>query len=107
MCLRIHEPDRERQRAAHELLPPTNSGAPLSRPRLVGAIAAALVALVVVAALFFPSATTAVAGAEPTAATPVRVVEQTATTPDDGVPSASEVARSPAGAGAGHCNHDL
>jgi hypothetical protein len=104
MCLRSRDFESLQRRAAQEPLPPFDSGPPVSRPRLAGAIAAAILALVVVAAMVFPSATTAVAKVEPAAVAPV-VIEQTSAGVDDGVPSGSDVARNTAGAG--HCQHDL
>jgi hypothetical protein len=104
MCLRVRDVDSEQQRAVQE--PPVIRGARLSRPRLVGAVAAVVAAAAVAAALVFPSSTTAVVGGERSGA-PVAgpVIEQTATTMDDGVPSSTDVARSQGGAGP--CHHEL
>jgi hypothetical protein len=84
------------------------------RPRWIGAVAAALVAGVAVAALVTPPSASPLSSTEnsapaaplasrsaivPTAA----VVEQSKAPLDDGVPSASDVVK----AGMGHCEHGL
>ncbi len=104
VCYSLREWERQREGASHQPLPPSNSGLPF-RPRVLGAIAAGVVALVAAAALLWPSATPAVSSAK--APPPAgAVVEQTSAGLDDGVPSSTDVARGGA-AGARHCEHEL
>jgi hypothetical protein len=115
MCYRVfREPDRKLDHVTQLPLPPERQT--FLRPRIVGAVAAALVALVATAAMLLPSSTPAVSSEQAgAAATTVSrldadarsgpVVEQTATTMDDGVPSATDVAT--VRSSAGHCDHGL
>jgi hypothetical protein len=115
MCYRVREPDRQHDNVTQQVLPPSTSRLSFIRPRVVGALAAVLVALVATAALLLPSSTPAVSSekaAAPVAvsnvAVPARsdvVIEQTSTTLDDGVPSSTEVARNTVRSG--HCDHGL
>ena len=84
------------------------------RPRLVGAVAAALLAGLAVAAIVAPPSTSPRSNVKesgapaPVAARTVAVpvtggIEQTSLPMDDDVPSASDVAK----AGLGHCDHGL
>jgi hypothetical protein len=110
MCYLVRE-----QQAQPE---PRGSSTPPSlerlRPRVIGAVAAALVAGLALAALVPPSAPAGVKATEPAAPAPLvsrasvlpaaSVVELTSTTLDDGVPSSkAEMAK----AGLGHCEHGL
>jgi len=110
MCHWVREPDRRRNIAGAE--PPTRSG--FMRPRVVGAVAVALVAITAGAALPLATSTPPVPDQQTAAGTivPARmnapagpVIEQTATGADDGVPS-SRVATDPVRAN-GHCEHGL
>ena len=114
MCYRVREP--ERRQDALTQLPRDDARQPFLRPRVVGAVAAALVAVAATAALLLPSPTPAVSSVRATAATPVAkadtrdragmVIEQTGSTLDDGVPSADRdvvAARS----SSGPCHHGL
>ena len=84
------------------------------RPRLIGAVAAALIGGLAVAAIVAPrsasplleaknSAAPAPIAARSVAVPTTTVVEQGSALVDDGVPSASDVAK----AGMGHCDHGL
>jgi hypothetical protein len=84
------------------------------RPRLIGAVAAALIGGLAVAALVVPSSTPPVLSAQDstgpaplasnTAATPSAGFVQHGSAPvDDGVPTASDVVK----VGAGNCHHGL
>ena len=84
------------------------------RPRWVGAAAAALVGGLALAAFVAPPSTPPQQEAKPGTVAPVAartmgaapttpVLEQTSTSLDDGVPAASDVAKS----GAGNCHHGL
>ena len=103
MCHWIREPDPERDRASLPAsIPPRRS---LFSPRpALALLAVVLVAVFAVAALFFPSSTTAVSTTR--AASPTPVVESTPTGPDDAVPSTIQASRSSSKSGA-HCNHDM
>jgi hypothetical protein len=114
MCYRVHEPERRPDHVTQVPVPPERPS--FIRPRVVGAAAAALVALAATAAMLLPASTPAVPSDQAAAATTVSkldtpdragpVIEQTATTMDDGVPSAgtdvATVRSSP-----GHCEHGL
>jgi hypothetical protein len=109
VCYSLRELNRQRM-GAEEPLPPSTSGQPFSRPRLAGAIAAAVLAAAGVAALLWPAGTPAkpdVSGTQAAAPGAGMVVEQTAAGINDGVPSNTEVARTGRAAGVGHCEHDL
>ena len=109
MCHWVREPDRRRDIAAEEL--PAKPG--LIRPRFVGAVAVALVALTA-AALPLATSTPAVPDEHKLAVTTAAVqlsepagpvIEQTALAADDGVPSTQ---RPPDSVRAGsHCDHGL
>ena len=116
MCYRVRQEQAEPERAG--ATPPQRpSTLERLRARVIGAVAAALVAGLAAAALLMPSSTPAVSAAKASAApapvaagaestVPVAgVVEQTSTAMDDGVPtsSSSEVAKS----ARGHCDHEL
>ena len=117
MCYWVRDPDRQRAGVTQQPMPPEGTRLPFIRPRIAGAVAVALVALVAAAALLLPASTTAVSSetsAAPVAATNFEatsdrsgvVIEQTSTVVDDGVPSSTEVARSSV-RGSGHCDHGL
>jgi hypothetical protein len=110
MCHWVREPDRRRDIVGTER--PGRSD--FMRPRFVGAVAVALVALIAAAASLLSTSTAAVSDEQVAAVTPVAarvnaptgaVIEQTATTLDDGVPS-SQATQDTARAG-GHCDHGL
>ena len=110
MCHWVREPDRRRDIVGTER--PARSD--FMRPRLVGAVADALLALVAAAAPLLSTSTPAVSSEQVAAITPVAarvnaptgaIIEQTATTLDDDVPS-SLPAHDTARAG-GHCDHGL
>jgi hypothetical protein len=115
MCYRVREPERKLDNVTQVPVPPQRQS--FLRPRVVGAVAAALVALVATAALLLPAPTPAVSSEKAAAATTTvsrvdkadrsgPVIEQTATTMDDGVPSAgTDVAT--VRSSAGHCDHGL
>jgi hypothetical protein len=111
MCHWVLEKDRRRE-TVDEHLPAKPD---LIRPRLVGAAAVALIALLASAALLLPSSTPAVSnepGAVVAAVAAPRmvepsgpVIEQTAAALDDDVPSSQgphDSAKT-----AGHCHHGL
>ena len=111
MCHWVRGLDRGRNISGAE--PPSGSG--FMRPRVVGAVAVALLALTAAAALPLATPTTPVVS-EPTAPAmivPTRstnqpagpVIEQTAATLDDGVPSSPAVHDSVRASG--HCEHGL
>ena len=106
----VREPHRRRDIVGGEL--PAKSD--FIRPRVVGAVAVALVALIAAAALLLPMSTPAVSSEQGAAVTTVAarvnepagsIIEQTASTLDDGVPS-SEGAHDTMRAGR-HCDHGL
>lgn len=105
MCYSLREQDRQRKGAAQEPPQPSTSKLPFSRPRIAGAVAAGLVALVAAAALLWPSQTPALSSAKP-AQPSAAVIEQTSAGVDDGVPSVTDVARN-GSVGDRHCAHDL
>ena len=78
------------------------------RPRWAAAIAAALVAVIVVAAMVFPSPTPAVSTtrADAVPAVPTHAIEQTSTSMDDGVPASTQASSERRAAGS-HCHHDM
>ena len=113
MCHWVREQDRRRDIAGGEL-PAKPAKSVFGRPRVVGAVAVALVALTAGAALPLATSTPALSGApavasehkaavatvaarstEPAGA----VIEQTAAAMDDGVPSSPRAG--------GHCDHGL
>ena len=113
MCYRVREPERRLDHVTQVPLPPGEKS--FVRPRLVGAVAAALVAVVATAAMLMPSSTPAVSSEQAVGATTVSrldapvtqgpVIEQTASMLDDDVPSSSsDVASAKT---AGHCDHGL
>jgi hypothetical protein len=111
MCHWVRELDRRRGIVGGEL--PAKSD--FIRPRVVGAVAVALVALIAAAApLLLPTSTPAVSSEQGAAVTTVAarvnepagsIIEQTTTALDDGVPS-SEGPHDTVRAG-GHCDHGL
>ena len=103
MCYWLREPDRQREHVVSQPVPPSIPR--LSRPRLVGAVAAVAAALVAAAVLLFPASTPAVSTTK--AAAPAGpVLEQTVSGMDDGVPSSTVASRS-GGATGHHCDHEL
>ena len=113
MCHWVREPDRR-----HDIVGTERPARPdFSRPRFVGAVAVALLALVAAAATLLSTSTPAVSREQVATVMPVTpvvarvnapagaVIEQTATTLDDGVPS-SQRGHDSARA-AGHCDHGL
>ena len=107
MCYSLRELDRQRNGAMQEPLPPSTSKRPFSRPRIAGAIAAALAALVAAAALIWPSETPALSSVKPALPAAPVVIEQTSAGVDDGVPSGTDVARSGRAVGERHCAREL
>jgi len=117
MCNWVRDPDRRQDNVTQVPQPPESVRQSYSRPRLVGAVAAALVALVASAALLLPASTPAVSNDKATAGATVSradtsdrsggaVIEQTSSAMDDGVPSSStDVAT--VRSSAGHCDHGL
>lgn len=110
MCHWVREPGHRRDIVG----PQQPARSDLMRPRFVGAVAVALVALIAAGASLLSTSTAAVSGEQVAALAPVAaratapagaVIEQTATTLDDGVPS-SLAARDTPRAG-GHCDHGL
>lgn len=114
MCHWVREPDRHRETASEEL----RAKSDFVRPRVVGAVAVALVALIAAAAPPLLSTSTPTVSGQPggavaTVATVAAranvptgpVIELTATTLDDGVPS-SPGAHDTSRAGS-HCDHGL
>ena len=106
---------REQQAGAAErggaALPP---GIDRLRPRLIGAVAAALIGGLAVAAILAPPSASPPLNAKESAAPAslaaravvipaTAVVEQSSATVDDGVPSAPDVVK----AGVGHCDHSM
>jgi hypothetical protein len=115
MCYRVRDTDRQGEGAAAE---PRSPGSTFIGPRVAGAIAAALVAVVAVAAMLMPASTPAVSAdkaAAPAAVSDVTLakvaaseragvaIEQTSTALDDGVPSSSTEVAHPVRSG--HCDH--
>lgn len=110
MCYLIREQQARAAERGGSAIPPSLNG---PRPRWIGAIAAALIGGLAVAALVAPPSTsppliTQDSAPAPIASTAVTVptaavVERGSLPVDDGVPSASDVAK----AGMGDCNHGL
>ena len=108
MCYLIR--DRQMGGAAEREHAAVPKGPGRLRPRWIGAIGAALVGGLALAALVEPPTALPLLKsgaplAEPAPAVPTSsVVERSSGLPmDDGVPSSSETVK----AGSGHCNHDL
>ena len=111
MCYLVREKQAGAAERGGSTLPPSLDRL---RPRLIGAVAAALIGGLAVAAIVAPPSASPLLNAKnsaapaPLAARVVTVpttaaVEQGSAPVDDGVPSASDVVK----AGMGHCEHDL
>ena len=107
MCYSLREWDRQRLGAMDEASRTPGSQPHFSRPRVIGAVAAGLVALAAGAAVLWPSSTPAVSSDKAAQPSSTLVIEQKSSGIDDGVPSSTDVARSGATAGMRHCEHDL
>jgi hypothetical protein len=106
MCHWILDPEREREHASLPAQLPPRRSLFSQRPAWAAVLVAVLVAMVAVAALVFPSATTAVSGTK--AASPATpVVESTPAGPDDAVPANLQASRDSGARTGSHCNHDL
>jgi hypothetical protein len=102
VCYSLRE-RTDRRNVVQESLPPKPS---FVGPRTAGALAAALIALIAVAALLWPSGTPARSSSQPARdATPA--IEQTVAGVDDGVPSRTDITRVGRTVGERHCSHDL
>ena len=110
MCYMIRQTQSEPERAGTTLPPSLDR----LRARWIGAVAAALIGGLAVAALVAPASSPPLVNAtQPAVLAPIAVrtpavpatgvVEQTSLPVDDGVPSTSDVAK----AGLGHCEHGL
>ena len=106
MCHWIRDPDHERERASLSTSIPPRRSLFTQRPAWVAMLAVVLVAVAALAALVFPSATTAVSDVK-AASPPTPVIESTAGGPDDAVPSTVQASRGSAGKTGSHCNHDM
>lgn len=111
MCYLIREKQAGAAEPGGATLPPSLDRL---RPRLVGAVAAALLAGLAVAAIVAPPSTSPLSNVKESGAPAPRAArtvalpmaggaEQTSLPMDDGVPSASDVAK----AGLSHCDHGL
>jgi len=110
MCYLVREKQAEAAERGGATLPPSLNRL---RPRWVGAVAAALIGGLAVAALVAPPSTPPLLNTKDSAPAPLAsravavptaaVVEQGSAPVDDGVPSASDVVK----AGMGHCDHGL
>ena len=109
MCYWLREPHNPREPASvsGQTSSPPKLVSP--RPRWAAAVAVVLAALIVVAAMVFPSSTPAVptSRADTNAVATTPVIEKTATTMDDGVPTSTAVKSDRHAAGGSHCNHDM
>src|SRR5258706_4087030 len=92
VCYSLRELNRQRELAEQQPVSPSIPKLSV-RPRVVGAIAAAVVALVAAAVLLFPASTPAVSTTK-AAAPGGPVVEQTLSRTDDGAPSSTVTSRS-------------
>jgi hypothetical protein len=111
MCYLVREKQAEAAERGGATLPPSLNRL---RPRWAGAVAAALIGGLAVAALVAPPSTPPLLNTKDSAPAPLAsravtvpaaaVVEQGSALPvDDGVPSTSDVVK----AGMGHCDHGL
>lgn len=111
MCYLVRDKQAGAAEGSGATLPPSLERL---RPRLIGAVAAALIGGLAVAAMIVPSTPSATLSVKEsgapapisarTSAVPITpIVEQGSLPLDDGVPSASDVVKS----GLGHCDHAL